>query len=591
MCGISGIVQRTGGPPPSRAELAAMLDAMRERGPDGRGAWAAADGAALLGHLRLAIIDLSPAGAQPMASADGRYRITYNGEIYNYRALRAGLRDGGASLRTQSDTEVILALFAEQGGRAFGLLRGMFALAIWDTVERRLTLARDPFGIKPLYYTTGGDAFRFATQVRALLAGGAVDPAPSPAGVVGFLSWGSVPEPHTWVQAVRALPAGHAMVVGPSGAGVPEPYPLPASAEGPLDLGAALAASVAAHLVADVPVGVFLSAGLDSTLIAALAQRASTEPLRTFTVVVPEWRGTPRDEGTLAAATADRLGTRHEARELDRETFRDAWERHLAAMDQPSIDGFNTYLVSRLARQAGLKVVLSGLGGDELFGSYPSFRDVPRWRRAGRLLDAIPGGRRAWPAIARAVRPAQPKLQGLARYAGTISGSYVLRRGLFLPHEIAALLPRDVVVAGLAAYDPLGDAERVAAGAADAWAAVHALEQALYMRNQLLRDSDWASMAHGLELRVPLVDVELERALAANGYEPGRSRGKAAAVAQALPELPPEVFARRKSGFALPFEWLDDGHRLPARGSLRARALARRVAAHFGLPLREADAA
>ncbi len=595
MCGISGIFRLSGGPPPAEEELRRTLDAMAHRGPDGRGQWSSADGCALLGHLRLAIIDLSPLGAQPMASADGRFHITFNGEIFNYRELRAALPDRGSGLRTQSDTEVIMAWFALEGPRAFGRLRGMFALAIYDTLERRLTLARDPLGIKPLYYQSDAGAFRFASQVKGLLAGGAVREALDAAGTVGFLLWGSVPEPHTWVRGVRALPAGHALVVTDATHAVPAPEPFPpvSAQDSEGDLASLLSDSVRAHLVADVPVGVFLSAGLDSGLIAALAQRVASEPLRTFTVVVPQWRGTERDEGSLAAAVAKALGTRHQERELDRDEFRALWRQHLEAMDQPSIDGFNTYLVSKLAREADLKVVLSGLGGDELFGSYPSFRDVPRWHRTARALGMVPGLTNAWPRLATALRPGQPKLRGLASLGTSLAGAYLLRRGLFLPDELATLLPRPFLEEGLAAYDPVADAARHIVDTGDAWHAVHTMESALYMRNQLLRDSDWASMAHGLELRVPLVDAWLERGMAALDFEPGRSLGKAAAVAMVAPALPPAVFSRRKTGFALPLEWLDDTPpgALAQHGSRRARATARRVATQFGLPWREASVA
>jgi asparagine synthase (glutamine-hydrolysing) len=589
MCGISGILRRRpDAAPPSADELDRTLDAMAHRGPDGRGTWASLTGDALLGHLRLAIIDLSAQGAQPMASADGRFHITYNGEIYNYKELRSALPDGGAALRTRSDTEVILALFAREGVRAFGRLRGMFGLAIWDEQARRLTLARDPLGIKPLYYASDAGAFRFASQVKALRAGGAIPTDLSPAGVVGFALWGSVPEPHTWLRAVRSVPAGCVLTVEGEAISAPQRYPRERP-DGASSLESALCESVGAHLVADVPVGVFLSAGLDSTAIAILAQQAAAEPLRSFTVTVPGWRGTARDEGALAAATARALGLRHEERALERDAFRAAWHEHLAAMDQPSIDGFNTYLVSRLAREAGLKVVLSGLGGDELFGSYPSFTDVPRWQRQARALAFVPGARAAWPAMARALRPGTPKLAGLLDLGTSLAGAYVLRRGLFLPRELGDVLPRELVAEGVAEYDAVADAERALDGArGDAWRAVHALESALYLRNQLLRDSDWASLAHGLELRVPLVDAVLESQLAELGYEPGRSLGKAAALALAIPGLPAAVRRRRKSGFALPLEWLDDDHDLAARSprysSRGARAHAARVAQAFDLP-------
>ncbi len=219
MCGICGIYSyRAGAPAPDPEELRRTGEAMAARGPDGAGEWRSEDGAIALGHRRLAILDLSPAGAQPMASADGRYRIVYNGEIYNFRELRRELEQSGERFRTESDTEVLLALWAREGDRSLGRLRGMYALAIWDGVERSLTLARDPFGIKPLYYAVAGGLVRFASQVRALEAGGALSREVDPAGLAGFLLWGSVPEPWTIRRDIRALPAGHLLVVRDGGA-------------------------------------------------------------------------------------------------------------------------------------------------------------------------------------------------------------------------------------------------------------------------------------------------------------------------------------------------------------------------------------
>jgi asparagine synthase (glutamine-hydrolysing) len=317
-------------------------------------------------------------------------------------------------------------------------------------------------------------------------------------------------------------------------------------------VGRAIDESVQAHLVADVPVGVFLSAGLDSSLVAALVRRHLAEPPVTVTVRFERFQGTPLDEGPLAAETAHRLGTRHVERVITDEELQALWHRALGAMDQPSIDGFNTYLVSLAAREAGLKVVLSGLGGDELFGSYPSFADVPRWRRAARALQRLPGLRRAWPALSRGLRPGRPKLAGLLAHGASLAGAYYLRRGLFLPEELPALLGRERAAEGLRGHDPIGHAAALVDGTQEGWSAVQRLESGLYLRNQLLRDSDWASMAHSLELRVPFVDAHLRAHVAAAGFEPARSQGKRALVRSLAPELPAAILDRPKSGFAVP---------------------------------------
>ncbi|HEV3457655.1 MAG TPA: asparagine synthase (glutamine-hydrolyzing), partial [Thermoanaerobaculia bacterium] len=650
MCGINGIFSYGAAAPPiDRDELQRTREAMFARGPDAAGAWVSADGRVGLASRRLAILDLSAAGDQPMAGAGGRVQLVMNGEIYNFRQLRAELEAAGCRVRSSGDTEVVLALYLHHGDAIDAMLRrlrGMFALAIWDEREgrpRRLLLARDPLGIKPLYYSASSarsgasGQLRFASQVKALEAGGAVSPAVDPAGLAGFLLWGSVPEPWTIRRDVRALPAGHFLVIEEGRASQPRPFatlagslagdatwspgltPGASTATGASGAISAIEESVTAHLVSDVPVAIFLSAGLDSGLVAALARRHLPEPPATFTLSFDVLAGTPRDEAPLAAEVARRLGTRHLEKRMAREDFARLWPAALAAMDQPSIDGFNTFAVSRAAHEAGLKVVLSGLGGDELFGSYPSFAAVPRWRRAARCGRFLPGLAAAWPALAARLAPGHPKLAGLLRHGATLPGSYFLRRALFLPEELPALMGREAAAEGLAAYDPIADAGKlVAAGLAapaapagtgtpadpaapadpgakghrpdrlDPWLAVQLMESSQYMRNQLLRDSDWASMACSVELRVPLVDAWLHRHLAAIGFQPARRLGKAALVRKLAPELPEALWHRPKTGFYIPVvEWLRPGELGPAGHNLggRSRALARLVLAELGISL------
>jgi asparagine synthase (glutamine-hydrolysing) len=657
MCGINGIFSYGAAAPPiDREELLRTREAMTSRGPDAAGTWVSADGRAGLASRRLAILDLSPTGSQPMAGDGGRVQLVINGEIYNFRQLRAELEAAGCRFRGSGDTEVVLALYLRHGEAMLSRLRGMFALAVWDERPgrpRRLLLARDVMGIKPLYYspgstgstdsaaTAGGGQLRFASQVKALEAGGAISRAVDPAGLAGFLLWGSVPEPWTLRRAVRALPAGHLLVVEDGRAAEPRPFATLAGARAeepaapptaadaavppaPLTPEAAIEASVVAHLVSDVPVAVFLSAGLDSGLIAALARRHLPDPPATFTLGFDVLAGTPRDELPLAAEVAHRLGTRHVERRMTREDFARLWPAALAAMDQPSIDGFNTFAVSRAAHEAGLKVVLSGLGGDELFGSYPSFADVPRGARAARWGRRLPGLAAAWPALAAHLAPAHPKLAGLLRHGMTLPGSYFLRRALFLPEELPALMGTAEAAEGLAAYDPIADAGKLLGGAplsplsplsplaagsagraahgagpagngrrppaaaGDAWLAVQLMESSQYMRNQLLRDSDWASMASSVELRVPLVDASLHRCLAAGGFQPARRLGKGALVRRLAPELPEALWRHPKTGFYVPvLEWLRPGELGPAGRGLgsRSRALARCVLAEFGITL------
>jgi asparagine synthase (glutamine-hydrolysing) len=589
MCGINGILRTDPTAAPVDADEALRTrERMVSRGPDGAGLWKDPHGDIVLGHRRLSILDLSDAGLQPMASADGRYRIVFNGEIYNYRDLRAELANE-YPFRSRTDTEVILALFSREGEKGLARLRGMYAFGLWDDRDKHLLLARDPNGIKPLYYSHDGRHFRFASQVKALIAGGAVPAREDPAGLCGFLLWGAVPEPWTIYEPIKALPAGHLLRVDREGARSPEPLPRPpAPAAPPVDLASVLEESVRAHLVSDVPVAVFLSAGLDSSVVAALAAKHLPEPPVTITLRFREFENTPDDEGPLAAEVARALGTRHLERWVTKDEFLAGWSDAIDAMDQPSIDGFNTYWVCRAAHEAGVKVALSGLGGDELLGGYPSFRQVPHLARWMRAAKTIPGFAAAWPALAGLANGTRPKLPGLARYGDRLPGAYFLRRAVYLPRELERLLGRERAEAGLSACDPVALAESALArvDASDGWKAVQALETRLYMRHQLLRDSDWASMASSLELRVPLVDARLQEA-AARLDGPTRKGGKAGIVRSTAPGLPAAVLSRPKTGFSTPFAgWLAGMG--PASGGADSRRLALRMLEEWGFSERGA---
>ena len=381
-----------------------MRDHMAARGPDSAGIWLSDDQRVALGHRRLSIIDLSERAAQPMLTADRMLAVTFNGEIYNYRELRRGLEAKGYLFRSQSDTEVLLHLYADKGEAMVHELRGMFTFALWDSRKRALLLARDPYGIKPLYYADDGRTLRFASQVKALLAGGAISRESDAAGWVGFYLFGSVPEPWSSHAAVRALPAGSTLWIDGRGLGEPNHYFSVAKTFSDAEhrsasvsneevqayVRGALLDSVRHHLVADVPVGAFLSAGIDSGALLGLMRDAGYEDIQTITLAFEEFQGRPDDESKLAAEVATRYKTRHATRVVTRREFCDELPRILEAMDQPSIDGINTWFVSKAARELGLKVAISGLGGDELFGGYSSFRDIPRWVRLFALPSRIP---------------------------------------------------------------------------------------------------------------------------------------------------------------------------------------------------------
>ena len=565
MCGIAGIFRPPGGDGIDAALLRRITSALAHRGPDGDGFHV--EPGVGLGHRRLAIIDLK-GGHQPMFNEDGAVAIVFNGEIYNFRELRRDLEAKGIAFRTTSDTEVLLELFALEGEGMLPRLRGMFALAIWDTQSRELFLARDPYGIKPLYYTRVKEGLLFASQVKALLASGLVSAEPEPAGLAGFYLWGSVPEPWTLHRGVFALPAGHWMRVRDGVADAPVCWHdirthwrgegrKPSAGELQEQVRQAVADSVRAHLVADVPVCVFLSGGIDSSVLAGIASELGAK-VQGITVGFREFADTHNDEAPVAAAIAAHFGISHFIHHVTRAEFEGDIPHILDAMDQPSVDGVNTWFASKAAAERGYKVVLSGVGGDELFCGYSSFQTIPRMAVLGHVAAAIPGVRgllRA-PCAWLGSRKSNPKFQGLPAFMGSLEGLYFLKRGLFLPEELPALMGVDMAREGLARLggSPPGMTQ---ANARDGAAAVGLLESTHYLRNQLLRDSDWASMAHSLELRTPLVDAALLEALGPHVSAFPGGAGKAMLAKSPQKPLPEFIIHRPKSGFSIPMaQWL-----------------------------------
>ncbi|NQV46653.1 MAG: asparagine synthase (glutamine-hydrolyzing) [Rhodospirillaceae bacterium] len=594
MCGLAAIfAYGPGSAPVEKNILVAMNERMARRGPDGEGLWLSADARVGLSHRRLAIIDLDDRAAQPMcfAAESGRIHITYNGEIYNFRELRGQLEAGGATFKTSSDTEVLLHLYHRDGAAMAESLRGMFAFAIWDEGKGGLLLGRDPFGIKPLYYMDDGRTITVASQVKAILAGLAQGGRPTPpfdaAAHAGFFLFGHVPEPLSLFKGIRALPAGTTRWIDGDGPGPLKKYfdisahLSGAGSEGDRDLGALLRDSVAHHLIADVPVGVFLSAGLDSATLAALAaESADTHGagIDTLTLGFEEFAGTPNDEVALAETVAAACGTRHHSVRVAGLNFADDLDDLLDVMDQPSIDGVNVYFVAKAAHRAGLKVALSGLGGDELFGGYDSFKQIPSLVGA---VGWLPGGATVGAALRGLAAPVsgrlrKPKAAGLLEYGTRFGDAYLLRRALYMPWEIAngidGVMDADMGRAGLAELDVLGQLDACQAPAGAPTAKVAALEMSFYMRAQLLRDADWAGMAHGLEIRVPLVDRALFEGLA-GGIGKGHGPSKQAMAQTPRRRLPDAVLKRPKTGFSVPVrDWIQgagkasENHEVGLRG-------------------------
>ena len=584
MCGIAGILGTVDDR--NRAALKRMSEAMLHRGPDGSGSWESSPGGdgrgALLAFRRLAILDLSPTGEQPMIDPRSGRVLIVNGEIYNYQELRRRLMDAGETFRSSGDAAVLLRCLSLQGHDAVASLRGMFAFASWDPARRTLLLARDALGIKPLYIArcsdrSAGWSLAFASEVRALLASGLLgQPRLDPTAVASVVWNGFVAGPQTAVQGVESMAPGQLRLYSDDGAEslVEDHWKLPGPGESPpVDedaLAAQLEESVRLHLASDVPLGVFLSGGVDSSAVANLARRAKRGPVHTFTLAFEEEEF---NEGQISRRVAEAIGTEHQEVLLTEAHFVEQLDRALDAVDQPSFDGLNAYVMSRAVREAGFTVALVGTGGDELFGGYSSFRDLPALHGWSRRLGFIPraalveGAQLAVAALQpdRGTMPRQTrwaKLPEMVRRGDDLLSLYQLAYALFLPDFQRELLddPAWALTDGL---PPAFRAQlqQETRGRSDL-AAVSVLEQRLFLGERLLRDNDAASMAASLEQRLPLVDqVVLETVSGlsdAARYQPVLR--KAALRRAGLRGLDPALFERPKRGFVLPFDrWIRKG--------------------------------
>jgi asparagine synthase (glutamine-hydrolysing) len=580
VCGIAGAVGHF-----SKLEadqiVQSMVNSLRHRGPDDQGVCTLTPGphAVSLGNARLSILDPSSAGHQPMTEQSGRYWIAFNGEIYNFQELRKMLDAGNRIFRTSTDTETILHAFHRWSLKSFGMLRGMFAFALFDTETRLLYLARDPLGIKPLYYYFEGQRLYFASEVRALLASGRIPRRTHPESVAHFLSCGWIGKSETAISGVELLQPGQLLTVDLGGeqmkwrvstyerAWSSEPA-LPKSDrnEAVAHLNHLLEQSVKSHLISDVPVGLFLSGGIDSTAILQLMSRMGTGTPKTFTVGFPE---EDFNECHHAKRVAQRYGADHHELKLSESTLLADLPAALGAMDQPTMDGINSFVISKAVRAAGVKVALSGIGADELFAGYPSFR---RARLASRVAGIPLPVRSTLAAVGRSVlsAPRFSKIWDLLNSDCTPASAYRISRRLFEWREIAVLVPEwrrrpewpDAPFSG----DEVNE--------------ISQLEMSGYMTGLLLRDTDFMSMASSLEVRVPFVDkVLVQHVLRLPGrWKLGRSAPKTLLLNAMRGTIPEYVWNRRKMGFVLPFDrWMRSVFRGPIEATFGDRRLARAI--------------
>lgn len=559
MCGIAGFIVRRGRQD-AEAAVKRMVTSMHHRGPDSHGfeVRQVGDWTVGLGHTRLAILDLSADGHQPMRGARPGTAITYNGEVYNFQELRSELEGRGCRFTSHCDTEVVVKGFEECGAGWLEKLRGMFAFGLLDEAARELLLMRDPLGIKPLYTFQGDGVFAFASEVRALLATGWVPRKLDEEGVGSYLEFGSVHAPLTMVEGVRLVIPGEVVVVNvrgralttetrPAAGGTFTPALQKADAgEAAIEIRRVLEESVRLHLISDVPLGLFLSGGIDSSALVALAAQHASGHVKTFSIGFPEKEF---NEQSYAKLIAEMYGTDHREIEVTEESLLRGMPAALRAMDQPSADGINTYVISKAVKDAGVTVAISGLGGDEVFAGYSSFRRAARFRSLGmvprpmRRAAAWAGERVLNGSVART------KFWNVLRSPGTPADICRSYRQMFLPGEIQVLLggsaSRDVFPQWADWSDPVNSVSRC--------------ELQGYMANTLLRDSDVMSMAHALEIRVPFVDVEVVRtALSFSGDLKLDSQRPKSLLLDALgPMIPTEIWQRKKMGFTFPFKkWM-----------------------------------
>jgi asparagine synthase (glutamine-hydrolysing) len=582
MCGIAGVIGRLDDL--NVAALERMNDAMVHRGPDAGGTWVSAPDSrrwgALLAHRRLSILDLSPGGAQPMVDPLTGHVVVFNGEIYNFGELRRRLAAEGQQLWSTGDTAVMLRALGLYGSDAVSWLRGMFAFAAWDPQKRRLLLARDPLGIKPLYLARSSDpnanwSIAFASELRALLASGLLGtPRLDPQAVASSVWNGFVIGPHTAVKGVDLLWPGRLLEFDGAGRESRQqdfwhiPDRAPDAIVDEHTLATTLEEGLKLHLASDVPLAVLLSSGVDSSAVANLAQAAAQSPIHTFTLTFEERE---LNEGPIARQIAAAIGTQHHEVVMTEGDFLQNLDAALDSLDQPTFDGLNAYYISRAIRAAGFTVALSGTGGDELFGGYTSYRDLPllhRWsRRAAwvpRSLQTAAAMLATWP-LRRSggiVRPQTrwAKLPEMIRHGDDLLTLYQLAYALFLPefqHELLAPGFAEALADGL----PVAMRRRIIAESRSRTplSAISVMEQRLFLGERLLRDNDVASMATSLEQRVPLVDQVLfesvDRLPDKARYRPlGR---KVMLRRIGLQGLDPALFERSKRGFVLPFDrWI-----------------------------------
>ncbi|WP_419802980.1 asparagine synthase (glutamine-hydrolyzing) [Mucilaginibacter sp.] len=551
MCRIAGQVSLHTNADSKQSNVAAMMLAMQHGGPDDEGQFLGDKNSICFGHRRLALIDLSADGAQPMTDVTGNYTITFNGEIYNYQTIKAELQKLGYTFNNQSDTEVILAAYTLWGTTAFARFNGMFAFALYDKHLQKTYLVRDQSGMKPLYYRIKNRELLFASEILAFRKIG-IDQE-NPDWKILFLAFGFIPEPATILYEVFMLPKGCFLEwdIKAESAKI-ETYIQPKKQtyitnleEAKLLIRQSFSKAVQRHLIADAPVGLFLSGGIDSGIIALEAAQAKGSGLHTLSLTFDDLN---YDESKYQLIMALKIKSKHQILNLSQKVFTEQAESVLQAMDQPSADGINTWFVAQIAKKQGLKAVLSGLGGDELFGGYPSFRRIKYLKKLTHYLPDI-----AFNLLQKLPKEAYQKLTYLSLHSSI--GYYLSLRGYFAPNQIASILNIPIKEV----WQTIGNFDYPVCSEPNSNLFAAQIEQDLYMKNQLLHDSDMMGMQHGIEIRMPFLDTDFIQTVnnihSSIRFDQKLPKGLLIKSYQDL--LPKEIWDRKKMGFSFPLQkWM-----------------------------------
>ncbi len=537
------------------------LEQLKRRGPDAKGTWF--DDNVFLGSRRLAIFDLNERSNQPMKSLCSRYIILFNGAIYNYKSLRKNLIESGVELKTFSDTEVILELYALEGPKILQKLQGMFAFLIWDIKKKEAFAARDPYGIKPLYIGSNSKGVILASQVKTILATKQIKTDKDLNSEFSFKNFGYVIEPNTWYEKIKSLKPGHLIIIRDNKIVTEKKWYYLEDTWITADknkqkiskkvctenINKFVSDSIKKHLVSDVPIGVFLSGGVDSSLVAAIASLNSEKTITAITVLFDDFKNTNNDETYVAEKLCKKLGLRHHIFKVTKEDFFEDLPKILTAMDQPSIDGINTWYASKAAAKLNLKVVFSGLGGDEIFFGYDHYTKIPTLYNYLQILKKIPFFKNFLGIFCNFLSLIKRDLRWklIPHYSNSISKLWFLKRSLLYSNY-----NRDEEKITLIDFCKKMLNENFSYKFKNSEICLSQLDTLIYMKNQLLRDSDWASMYHGVELRTPFVDTQLIENLKNLMISYSVYKNKEILKSSFKSILPQEVMNNKKIGFQTP---------------------------------------